>query len=66
MEDKEAPLVRIPKMLTERDVLKMEHDMVGEVMEWGVDDAGNVNPTSVHYLYGVYDMTSKILREIGE
>ena len=56
--------------LSEIDVLKGEHDLIGEVMEWAYTDVEGVggegqSGDALQYLFGVYDMVEKLMRMAG-
>ncbi len=62
-ENKELLWKRIPKLLDAREVLLAEHGMIGEVMDWAYND-DSTEKEAVNYIWGIYDLADKLLREI--
>lgn len=54
---------RIPKLLDAREVLLAEHGVIGEVMDWACD-SDTAAKEAVNYIWGIYDLADKLLREI--
>ena len=54
---------RIPKLLDAREVLLAEHGLIGEVMDWAYND-DTAAKEAVQYIWGIYDLAAKLLREI--
>jgi len=62
-ENKELLWKRIPKLLDAREVLLAEHGLIGEVMDWAYNNDEEVKD-AVNYIWGIYDLADKLLREI--
>ena len=54
---------RIPKLLDAREVLLAEHGLIGEVLDWAYSDDSS-EKEAVQYIWGIYDLAAKLLREI--
>lgn len=65
MDEKSGELLwkRIPKLLDAREVLLAEHELIGEVMDWAYNNDEEVKD-AVNYIWGIYDLADKLLREI--
>lgn len=54
----------VPKLMDEREVLLAAHSVLGDTMEWGFDDE-QTQRDAMNYIFGIYDLVSKLLREIN-
>ncbi len=54
----------VPKLIDEREVLLAAHSVLGDAMEWGFDDE-QTQRDAMNYIFGIYDLVSKLLREIN-
>ena len=64
MEENNNGAQLLPKLLDERGVLLAEHWVLGEAMEWGFDNE-QTPKDAMNYIFGVYDLTTRLLREIN-
>lgn len=55
---------KIPKLLDEREVLLAAHTVMGDVMEWGLENAESEHE-AMNYIFGIHDLVTQLLREIN-
>ena len=62
VEDTERRLV-VEKCLTVEELLKTEHELLGDTLGWAMDDEKSALD-GLNYIFGAYDLVSNLIRKM--